>query len=94
MTLCKTRLGALALTLLCLSVLVMTGCGKPTLDSINVEPKSATLTVGQTLQLQATGLDTKGKPIKDVPFTWAVDGTHGRIDANGRLTAVARARLR
>ena len=56
MTLCKTRLGALALTLLCLSILVMTGCGKPTLDSINVEPESATLTVGQTLQLQATGL--------------------------------------
>jgi hypothetical protein len=89
MTFCKRRPGAVAVAWLCLAVLLITGCGKSTLDRIVVVPEMARLTVGQTLQLQATGLDTKGKPMKDVPFTWAVDGTHGRIDAKGLFTAMA-----
>jgi hypothetical protein len=89
MTFCKTPLGTVVLTLLCFAVVLMAGCGKPTLDSIRIEPETATLTVGQTLQLRATGLDTKGKPMQEVPFTWTVDGTNGRIDANGLFTAVA-----
>src|SRR5262245_2752389 len=64
------------------------GCGKPTLQTITIEPASATLTVGETVQFRAVALDKKGRPIKDVAFTWAVDGANGRIDAQGLFTAL------
>src|SRR4029453_2843749 len=63
------------------------GCGKPTLDTIKVEPAAATLTVGQPLQLRATGLDAKGQPIEGLTFTWSVLDDSGRIDATGLFTA-------
>jgi hypothetical protein len=88
MTAFRAQSGTFTLTLFLLAILFITGCGKPTLDTINVEPDSATLTVGQTLQLRATGLDAKGRPRPDLAFTWAVDSPRGRIDANGLFTAV------
>lgn len=88
MTCLHTRVHPIILWVFLLPVLLLASCGKPTLESINLEPASVTLTVGQTQQLRATGLDTKGKPMKDLAFTWAADGSSGRIDANGLFTAV------
>jgi hypothetical protein len=78
----------LAFPLLACGVLLLSGCGKPHLDSISVEPATATLTVGETLQLQAIGRDAKGKPMEGLAFTWAVAGENGRIDATGLFTAL------
>ena len=69
------------------STLLIAGCGKPTLDTIKVEPVAATLTVGQSLHLRATGLDAKGQPIEGLTFTWSVLEDSGRIDATGLFTA-------
>ena len=69
------------------STLLIAGCGKPTLDTIKVEPVAATLTVGQSLHLRATGLDAKGQPIEGLNFTWSVLEDSGRIDATGLFTA-------
>ena len=69
------------------STLLIAGCGKPTLDTIKVEPAAATLTVGQPLQLRATGLDAKGQPIEGLNFIWSVVEDSGRIDATGLFTA-------
>ncbi|GIX47511.1 MAG: hypothetical protein KatS3mg131_1722 [Candidatus Tectimicrobiota bacterium] len=71
-----------------LLLLALGGCGKPTLETIDVEPATATVTVGQTLQLRAVGRDTKGNPMADLTFTWSVRGEAGRIDANGLFTAL------
>ena len=64
------------------STLLIAGCGKPTLNTIKVEPAAATLTVGQLLQLRATGLDAKGQPIEGLNFTWSVVEDSGHIDAS------------
>ena len=69
------------------STLLIAGCGKPTLDTIKVEPVAAALTVGQSLHLRATGLDAKGQPIEGLTFTWSVLEDSGRIDATGLFTA-------
>src|SRR4030095_2423028 len=69
------------------ATLLIAGCGKPTLDTIKVEPAAATLTVGQSLHLRATGLDAKGQPIEGLTFTWSVVEDSGRIDATGLFTA-------
>jgi hypothetical protein len=66
------------------STLLIAGCGKPTLDTIKVEPVAATLTVGQSLHLRATGLDAKGQPIEGLTFTWSVLEDSGRIDATSK----------
>jgi hypothetical protein len=73
------------LGLICLWV---AGCGKPKLETIEIEPAAATVTVGQTQQLQAIGRDAKGRPLDKLTFTWTVAGDSGRIDANGLFTAV------
>jgi hypothetical protein len=78
----------LILPFLLFPALLLSGCGKPTLDAISIEPASAVLTVGQTLQLRATGLDKKGKPLAELPITWAVEGENGRIDNQGLFTAL------
>jgi hypothetical protein len=66
----------------------ITGCGKPTLETIEIEPAAVTIQVGQTQQLRATGRDADGQPMEDVTFSWSVDGESGQIDANGLFTAV------
>jgi hypothetical protein len=73
------------LALVCLGI---SGCGKPTLATIELEPTSATVTVGQTQQFRATGRDTKGRPMEELTFTWSVTGESGRVDASGLFTAV------
>ena len=67
---------------------LLAGCSKPTLETIDIEPSSVTITVGQTQQLQATGRDTKGEVMEGITFAWSVQGEGGRIDAtNGLFTA-------
>ncbi|ETX00549.1 MAG: hypothetical protein ETSY1_10900 [Candidatus Entotheonella factor] len=79
-------LTALALLLACL--LVLSGCGKAELDRVDIEPGSASLTVGDTQQFKATAIDTNGEAMEDVAITWSVDGDSGSIDAAGLFTAV------
>jgi hypothetical protein len=78
-------LGALLIPVL----FFMAGCGKPQLDVVEVEPASTTVTVGKTVQFQAIARDTEGNPMDDVSVTWSAEGESGRIDAQGRLEALA-----
>ena len=69
-------------------IVLLAGCSKPTLETIDIKPSSVTITVGQTQQLQATGRDTKGEVMEGITFAWSVQGEGGRIDAtNGLFTA-------
>ena len=68
-------------------LLMFTGCGKPTLASLDIEPGSATLVVGQTQQFTAIARDTKGNAMPEVAVVWSVDGASGRIDTQGLLRA-------
>ncbi|PON18692.1 hypothetical protein C2W62_06610 [Candidatus Entotheonella serta] len=76
----------LLLFLVCL--LILSGCGKPELDRVDIQPGSASLTVGDTQQFSATAIDTSGEAMEDVAITWSVDGDGGNIDAAGKFTAV------
>ncbi len=76
------------LPLLACILFVMGGCGKPELDSIDIDPTSATVTVGQTKQFSATPRDTKGEAMEDKSIAWSVQGESGQIDAEGLFTAV------
>ncbi|MGQ4808229.1 hypothetical protein NKDENANG_01605 [Candidatus Entotheonellaceae bacterium PAL068K] len=70
-------------------LLLLTGCGKPTLATIEIEPASASpLIVGQSRQFKAIARDTKGKTMQEVAIAWSVDGASGRVDAQGLLTAL------
>ncbi len=80
-----TVLTVLSLLLACL--LVLSGCGKPELDRVDIQPGTASLTVGDTQQFSATPLDTNGEAMEDVAITWSVEGDSGTISATGLLTA-------
>ncbi len=74
-------------TLLLACLLVLSGCGEPELDRVDIQPGSAQLTVGDTQQFSATAIDTNGEAMEGVTITWSVDGDGGSIDANGLFTA-------
>ncbi|MCA8837635.1 MAG: Ig-like domain-containing protein, partial [Proteobacteria bacterium] len=69
-------------------LLVLSGCGSPELEQGNIEPGSATLTVGETATFNATPRNTKGETMEDVTIAWSVEGDSGSIDAAGVFTAV------
>jgi hypothetical protein len=57
------------------------------LRSVRVEPQTATLRTGQTLQLGATALDQFGNPLApQPPITWGAD-YNGSVTASGLYTA-------
>ena len=59
-----------------------------TVDSVAVEPPSATLIQGGTQHFTATASDKDGRIINGVTFTWTVaTGDSGTIDSNGVFTA-------
>jgi hypothetical protein len=88
MTFVRSTIAPTTLSLVLACLFILSGCGKAKLDRIDIEPGSASLTVGDTQQFSATAIDTKGKAMEDVAITWSVDGDGGRIDAAGRFTAV------
>lgn len=58
--------------------------------SISVTPDPASVAVGGTLQIAATGLDKYGNPITNLPAAYAVSGgSNASISANGLVTGVA-----
>ena len=69
--------------------------GNPTepqsVASVVVTPSTATLvTLGATVQLQATARDASGNPIADKTFTWSSsDESLATVDASGLVTAIA-----
>jgi uncharacterized repeat protein (TIGR03803 family) len=58
------------------------------LTTLNVTAPANSVTVGQTLQFTASGLDGAGNPIALDPVTWSLDaGSVGSIDQNGLFNA-------
>lgn len=88
MTSVRSTIVLMTLSLLSVCLLVLSGCGKAELDRVDIEPGSASLTVGDTQQFRATPIDTNGEAMEDVAITWSVDGDSGKIDAAGLFTAV------
>ncbi|WP_179136924.1 Ig-like domain-containing protein [Candidatus Entotheonella palauensis] len=88
MTSVRSAIVLTTLSLLLACLLVLSGCGKAELDRVDIEPGSASLTVGDTQQFKATPIDTNGEAMEDVAITWSVDGDSGSIDAAGLFTAV------
>ena len=88
MTSVRSKIVLTALSLLSVCLLVLSGCGKAELDRVDIEPGSASLTVGDTQQFSATPIDTNGEAMEDVAITWSVEGDSGTIDASGLFTAV------
>lgn len=88
MTSVRSTIVRATLSLLLACLLALSGCGKAELDRIDIEPGSASLTVGDTQQFRATAIDTNGEVMEDAAITWSVDGDSGTIDAAGLFTAV------
>jgi uncharacterized repeat protein (TIGR03803 family) len=58
------------------------------LTTLNVTAPASSVTVGQTLQFTASGLDGAGAPITLDPVTWSLEsGSVGSIDQNGLFNA-------
>lgn len=88
MTSVRSAIVLTTLSLLLACLLILSGCGSPELDKVEIEPGSATLTVGETATFSATPRDTKGEVMEDVAVAWSVEGDSGHIDAAGVFTAV------
>ncbi len=57
--------------------------------SVAIQPTSAQVAVGQTVQLQATALDSAGKPLSGRLFTWSSsDPTIATVDSSGLVSGV------
>ena len=57
--------------------------------SVSVEPSSATLGVGQSVQLSATALDAESTTLAGRSFTWtSVNSTIALVSTTGRVTGV------
>jgi hypothetical protein len=62
----------------------------PTINSIEVEPATASKPVGETQQFTAVAKDASGNTISGVTFTWSSSDTSvATVDSNGLATAVA-----
>lgn len=62
----------------------------PIIGSVTLEPAAATLSVGETAQLDATVLDTDGDPLPDEPVSFtSSDEAVATVDADGVVTAVS-----
>ncbi len=85
---------SLGFGVLLVAILLLSSCGQPTLERIEIEPSSPTLSLGQTLQFHATGRDPKGNPIEDIVFSWSAEGAAGRIDDQGLFTALQAGEVR
>jgi hypothetical protein len=59
------------------------------LASITLSPSNATVTVGQTRTLTATGKDASGSAIDGLSFTWATSDDGVATVADGEVTGVA-----
>ncbi len=88
MTSVRSTIVLTTLSLLLACLVVLSGCGKAELDKVDIQPGSASLTVGDTQQFSATPIDTNGEAMEDVAITWSVEGDGGRIDDQGLFTAV------
>lgn len=88
MTSVRSTIVPTTLSLLLACLFILSGCGKAELDKIDIQPGSASLTVGDTQQFSATPIDTEGEVMEDVAIAWSVDGDSGSIDAQGLFTAV------
>lgn len=57
-------------------------------DSVEVAPPTATVTVGGTVAFTATGLDASNNPVTGATFSWGTsDATVATVDGNGVATA-------
>lgn len=62
----------------------------PSVERVEIDPTSADLQEGATLQFSATAYDADDAELPDTEFTWSVEPTSAAaIDENGLLTALA-----
>src|SRR5690554_3376651 len=62
----------------------------PSVERVEIDPSSADLLEGATLQFSATAYDSDDAELPDATFTWSVDpASAATIDENGLLTALA-----
>ncbi len=87
MTSVRSKIVLTTLPLLLACLLTLSGCGEPELGKVDIQPGSASLTVGDTQQFKATAIDTDGEVMEDIAITWSVDGDGGSITAAGLFTA-------
>lgn len=59
------------------------GNGTPTVSTISISPDSASITVGDTQQFNATAKDSSGNVLENVTFSWSSSG-YSRNDHSGR----------
>src|SRR2546425_4288579 len=65
-------------------------CGASPVASVSVAPPSATVPVGQTVQLTATPKDANGTPLAGRAVTWSSSNTSvANVDGRGLVTAAA-----
>ena len=64
-------------------------CAQPAVASVVVSPASATVPVGQTLQLTGTPEDANGNPLSGRTVGWSSDNTAATVNGNGLVTGVA-----
>lgn len=90
MTRCARRSSAIVLA----AALVLCACGKdttapPSVASVSVTPATATLQVGQTLQLTASTLSSSGATLTGHAVSWSsFDATIATVSATGLATAL------
>ena len=89
MTSVRSPIVLISLSFVLACLVVLSGCGKPELDKVDIKPETASLTVGATQQFSATPIDAKGQVMEDIAITWSVEGDGGQIDAaSGLFTAL------
>src|SRR2546430_5274538 len=65
-------------------------CAQPSIASVVVSPASATVPVGQTLQLTATPEDANGNPLSGRTVTWSSGSSAvAAVNGSGLVTGVA-----
>src|SRR5216117_1028541 len=65
-------------------------CAQPAIASLVVSPASATVPVGQTLQLTATPEDANGNPLSGRTVSWSsASSAVAAVNGNGLVTGVA-----
>src|SRR5256712_4709401 len=65
-------------------------CAQPSIASVVVSPASATVPVGQTLQLTATPEDANGNPLPGRTISWSSGNSAvATVNGNGLVTGVA-----
>ncbi len=85
----STRIPYGILVLTIISLVSLTACGEPKVETIEISPEARTLKVGESVDFDAAAISNKGEKM-DLPataFEWSVEGDIGAIDNSGVFVA-------